>query len=43
VCKALIVQASPDRVPAAEPGWTELWRGSRPGDKTELFVLYGKN
>jgi len=43
VCRALIVQTAPDRVPPAEPGWTELWRGSRPGDKTELFVLYGRD
>jgi len=43
VCKARIVQASPDRIPPAEPGWTELWRGSRPGDKTELFVLYARD
>ncbi|APV48342.1 hypothetical protein BWI17_00760 [Betaproteobacteria bacterium GR16-43] len=39
-CKVRIVQASPDNIPAAEPGWTELWRGARPADKTEILLLY---
>ncbi len=39
-CRALLVQASPARRLPALPGWTETWRGSRPGDRNELFVLY---
>ena len=39
-CRALLVQAPPLRVPAPPPGWTEVWRGSRPGDRNELFVVY---
>ena len=39
-CKALLVQAAPLQVPRMGPEWEELWRGSRPGDRNELFVLY---
>lgn len=39
-CKALLVQATPLRIPAAGFEWTETWRGSRPGDRNELFVVY---
>jgi len=39
-CDALLVQASPARVPPVENEWHEVWRGSRPGDRNELFVLY---
>ncbi|HET9578694.1 MAG TPA: glycosyltransferase family 39 protein [Usitatibacter sp.] len=39
-CGVLLVQASPARPPDAGPEWKELWRGARPGDRTELFVLY---
>jgi hypothetical protein len=39
-CDALLLQAPPARVPAVEPEWHEVWRGSRPGDRNELFVLY---
>ena len=39
-CRALLVQASPLRVPAVKDEWTEVWRGARPGDRHELFVLY---
>jgi 4-amino-4-deoxy-L-arabinose transferase-like glycosyltransferase len=39
-CQVRLVQASPDRVPPDQAGWTEIWRGSRPGDKSELFILY---
>lgn len=39
-CNALLLQASSSIIPAPEPGWVELWRGSRPGDRTELFILY---
>lgn len=39
-CDAVLVQASPLRVPPAPPGTYELWRGSRPGDRNELFILY---
>jgi 4-amino-4-deoxy-L-arabinose transferase-like glycosyltransferase len=41
-CGALLVQASPLRVPRI-PGWSESWRGSRPGDRNELFVLYRRD
>jgi hypothetical protein len=39
-CGLRVVQASPSNVPGAEAGWVEVWRGARPGDKTELFVVY---
>ena len=39
-CRALLVQAAPLRIPAVEPEWAEAWRGSRPGDRHELFILY---
>lgn len=39
-CGALIIQAHPLRVPDAGPEWVETWRGSRPGDKNELFIVY---
>ena len=41
-CEALLVQASPLRVPAVGNEWTEIWRGSRPGDRNELFIVYRK-
>jgi 4-amino-4-deoxy-L-arabinose transferase-like glycosyltransferase len=41
-CGALLVQASPLHAPNVAPGWTETWRGSRPGDRNELFILYGR-
>jgi hypothetical protein len=34
------VQAPPSRVPAVDAPWVEIWRGSRPGDRHELFILY---
>jgi hypothetical protein len=34
------VQASPLRTQPPLPGWVEAWRGSRPGDKGEMFILY---
>jgi 4-amino-4-deoxy-L-arabinose transferase-like glycosyltransferase len=39
-CGVLLVQAPPLRIPDAGNGWVELWRGSRPGDRNELFILY---
>jgi len=39
-CRALLVQAAPLRIPAIGAEWTEAWRGSRPGDRNELFILY---
>jgi 4-amino-4-deoxy-L-arabinose transferase-like glycosyltransferase len=39
-CAVLLVQGTPLRVPDVGPQWTETWRGARPGDRTELFVLY---
>jgi 4-amino-4-deoxy-L-arabinose transferase-like glycosyltransferase len=41
-CRALIVQATPLRTPHVPPGWTEVWRGSRPGDRNELLIVYGR-
>ena len=39
-CKTLLVQGAPGRLPDVGAQWIEAWRGSRPGDKTEVFVLY---
>lgn len=39
-CKLRIEQASPASLPAAPGGWKELWRGSRPGDKSEVLIAY---
>jgi hypothetical protein len=36
----LLLQAPPTRVPAVDAPWVEIWRGSRPGDRHELFILY---
>jgi 4-amino-4-deoxy-L-arabinose transferase-like glycosyltransferase len=42
-CDVMIAQASPTRIPAPPAGWVEMWRGSRPGDRNELFLLYRKS
>jgi 4-amino-4-deoxy-L-arabinose transferase-like glycosyltransferase len=43
-CRALLVQAALQRSPQpAPPGWREIWRGSRPGDRHEAFVLYERD
>jgi 4-amino-4-deoxy-L-arabinose transferase-like glycosyltransferase len=42
-CGALLVQAHPLRIPEAGSGWTEVWRGARPGDRNEIFVLYKRS
>ncbi|MFZ3324186.1 MAG: glycosyltransferase family 39 protein, partial [Usitatibacter sp.] len=39
-CDAMLLQAAPVRIAQAGPGWNEVWRGSRPGDRTEVFILY---
>jgi 4-amino-4-deoxy-L-arabinose transferase-like glycosyltransferase len=39
-CNMLLVQAPPTRVPVVDAPWVEIWRGSRPGDRHELFILY---
>ena len=39
-CHALLVQAAPLKIPVIGPEWSEVWRGSRPGDRNELFILY---
>jgi len=39
-CGIKLVQSAPARLPPAGTGWIEIWRGSRPGDKSEMFVLY---
>jgi 4-amino-4-deoxy-L-arabinose transferase-like glycosyltransferase len=41
-CHALLVQAPPLRIPEVEPQWSEIWRGSRPGDRNELFIVYSR-
>lgn len=41
-CRALIVQTKPPHAPAVGPQWEEVWRGSRPGDRNELFILYAR-
>jgi 4-amino-4-deoxy-L-arabinose transferase-like glycosyltransferase len=42
-CGALLVQAPPLRIPDAGPEWKEVWRGSRPGDHNELFIVYRRS
>ncbi len=39
-CNVLLLQAPPAHVPRMASGWSEIWRGSRSGDRNELFVLY---
>lgn len=39
-CNVLLVQAAPLKIPAVGADWNEAWRGSRPGDRNELFILY---
>jgi len=39
-CHALLVQAQPLKLPVIAPEWSESWRGSRTGDRNELFILY---
>jgi hypothetical protein len=34
------VQATPLRDPVIGDEWVEAWRGSRPGDRNELFIVY---
>ncbi|MBC8022206.1 MAG: hypothetical protein H7Y14_03755 [Burkholderiales bacterium] len=42
-CSVLLVQAAPLKVAKVSPEWEEVWRGSRPGDRHELFILYRRN
>src|SRR5206468_396777 len=39
-CEVMLAQSSPGRRAAPEAGWEESWRGARPGDRNEMFVLY---
>jgi hypothetical protein len=40
-CDTLLAQVSPGRSPVVDARlWTETWRGSRPGDRSESFILY---
>ncbi len=40
-CETLLAQVSAGRSPPVDGGrWTQAWRGSRPGDRSESFVLY---
>ena len=41
-CGVLLVQAHAGRDLVTGPGWSEIWRGSRPGDRREVFILYRK-
>jgi 4-amino-4-deoxy-L-arabinose transferase-like glycosyltransferase len=40
-CRLLLAQGSPRE--EAQPGWTKIWEGNRPGDKNERLRLYRKN
>ena len=42
-CRTLLVQAVPARTATVPPGWREAWRGSRPADRNELFILYRRD
>ena len=39
-CTTLLLQATPGRLPDVGAQWSETWRGSRPGDKSEMFVVF---
>lgn len=40
-CDRLLLQVNPRRKPKPPgEGWVKVWQGSRPGDKSEAFVLY---
>lgn len=39
-CTALLVQTTQRAELAAAAGWREIWRGSRPGERFERFILY---
>jgi len=39
-CAVLLAQTTPTRAPDVAAEWGEIWRGSRPGDRSEVFVLY---
>jgi 4-amino-4-deoxy-L-arabinose transferase-like glycosyltransferase len=40
-CDTLLAQVSSGRTPAVDDKrWREAWQGSRPGDRSEAFVLY---
>lgn len=40
-CDLLLVQGSRANAPEIPPGWHQVWEGTRPGEKTEYFWLYG--
>ena len=42
-CRSLLVQAAPGRVIPPPAPWRETWRGARPGDRNEVFVLYRRD
>jgi hypothetical protein len=42
VCKLRMVQTSPDRIPRRPQGGPRSGAAARPGDKTELFIVYEK-
>jgi 4-amino-4-deoxy-L-arabinose transferase-like glycosyltransferase len=40
-CPLLLAQGSPRE--EAQPGWTKVWEGNRPGDKNERLRLYRRH
>jgi 4-amino-4-deoxy-L-arabinose transferase-like glycosyltransferase len=40
-CRLLLVQGPPRE--EAQPGWTRIWEGNRPGDRNERLRLYRRN
>jgi 4-amino-4-deoxy-L-arabinose transferase-like glycosyltransferase len=42
-CPVRLVQSAPSRLGEPEPGWVEIWRGARPGDRQELLALYRRS
>jgi hypothetical protein len=42
-CGVLLAQTAPTRAPDVGGEWKEIWRGSRPGDRAEVFILYQRS
>ncbi|MCW5621587.1 MAG: glycosyltransferase family 39 protein [Burkholderiales bacterium] len=41
-CDLLLVQGQRNAMHAPGPGWRQIWEGTRPGERRELFRLYRK-
>jgi hypothetical protein len=39
----LLVKNEPGGKEQVDAGWRKIWEGARPGDKKEVFRLYGRN